>query len=829
MPQIQELFGLKFQVFLVLSFSFCRDLKSQAILRILIREFVAYTYKRKSFYKEQKSNTFVCSIFVCLNTFNMMRRFLYILFFLVMQSSFAQNTLSWQGYFSFNEIKDISDASTTVFAASENALFSKDVVSNAVKTTTTVDGLSGQTISALYHSEKFKKTIIGYENGMIIIVNETDRSIVKKVDIINKQLPASIKKVNHFMEYNGLIYVSCDFGIVQFNLTTSQFGDTYFIGDNGAEISVKQTALFNGFIYAATSSGIRRANSTNANLIDFSQWAVVNSGDWSSVETLDTELIAINSVGYIHRFNSNNFVGFLQLPQPSADMRAKNHHLFITTASSVYVYNNTMVLNRQITNAQVLDNTLNFTCTTAVGDLIYIGTKEKGLFTSSLANGSSFENSTPKGPARNNIFSLDVTQNSVWTVYGDYDSSYNPYPLDDYGISKYTTAGWLNIPYEEVNAKSMTRVIVNPNNENQVYASSFFSGLLKLENDVPSILYTEKNSSLESLKVENYNEIDIRINATAFDKSGNLWITNSRVKNGLKVLRTNGQWGSYSMVNILANAEDSNYGSIVIDKNSVKWLATARDGVVGFNESTNTFKKMTFGDDVGNLPVADVRALAVDTKNQLWIGTTKGLRVLSSVNNFQTESQLKANPIIIIDDNLAQELLYEQFITSIVVDGANNKWIGTSDSGVFMVSPNGQQTKYHFTINNSPLPSNTINDIKINSASGEVFIATNKGLISFGGIATGANEDLNNVYVYPNPVRPEFTGTVKIAGLLDKANVKITDITGSLVYEATSAGGTIEWDTTAFGRYKVASGVYMIFISAQDGGETKVKKVMIIR
>ena len=747
-----------------------------------------------------------------------------------MQFSFAQNKLSWQGYFSFNEIKDVSESSTTVYAASENALFSKNAATNTIKTTTTVDGLSGQTISAVYYSETFKKTIIGYENGLMIVINEADGSMLKKVDIINKQLAPNLKKINHLMEHNGLVYVSCDFGIVQFNLTTLQFGDTYFIGDNGAEISVKQTAFFNGFIYAATSSGIRRANNTNPNLNDFSQWTVVNSGDWSSVETLDTELIAINTVGYIHRFNSANFVGLLQLPQPSVDMRAKNHNLFITIPNTVYVYNNQMILNRQITNTQVLDNTLAFTCTTSVGDAIYIGTKEKGLFSSTLSGSGAFENNTPTGPARNNIFSLDVTPSVLWTVYGDYDSFYNPYPLDSYGVSKYDTSGWLNIPYSEVyDAKSMTKIIVNPTNEKQVYASSFFSGLLKIEDDVPQFLYNEKNSGLESITTEGPNYIDVRINGTAFDKTGNLWVTNSRIKNGLKVLRTNGQWGSYSMTSIIDDAEASSYANILIDRNSVKWIATNRDGVVGFNETTNTFKKMTFGVDAGNLPIADVRSLAIDTKNQLWIGTTKGLRVLSNVSSFQNESQLKANPIIIMEDNLAQELLYEQFITSIAVDGANNKWIGTADSGVFMVSPNGQETKYHFTISNSPLPGNVINDIKIDSTTGEVFIATNKGMISFKGIATDANEDLNNVYVYPNPVRPTYSGTVKVAGLLDKANIKITDIEGNLVFETTSEGGTIEWDTTAFGRYKVASGVYMIFISAQDGGETKVKKVMIIR
>lgn len=749
---------------------------------------------------------------------------------MLLQFGFAQNKLSWQGYFSFNEIKDISEGATAVFAASENALFSKNATSNLLTTTTTVEGLSGQTISAVYHSEAFKKTIVGYENGLLIVINETDGTLLKKVDIINKQLPSNLKKINHFMEHNGLVYVSCDFGIVQFNLTTSQFGDTYFIGENGVEVSVKQTAFFNGFIFAATSSGIRRANSTSPNLIDFSQWPAINNGEWSSIETLDAELIAINTTGNIHRYNSNTFVGFLQLQQPSTDMRAVNNSLFITTPNTIFVYNNQMVLSRQISNTQVLSDKLNFSCATSVDDLIYIGTKENGLFSGALSSGSVFENNTPKGPTRNNIFSVDVTPNSLWAVYGDYDLFYNPYNLDSYGISKYSNSAWLNIPYEEVfDAKSITRIVINPSNENQVYASSFFSGLLKIENDVPTFLFDYTNSGLETLTTEGPTYFDVRINGTAFDKSGNLWVTNSRIKNGLKVLRTSGQWQTYPISTILDNPEATNFSNIAIDKNSTKWIGTSKDGVVGFNESLNTFKKMTFGADAGNLPTTDVRAVAVDTKNQLWIGTTKGLRVLSNVNNFQSENQLKANPIIIVEEDLAQELLYEQFITAIVVDGANNKWIGTADSGVFMVSPNGQETKYHFTINNSPLPSNVVNDIKINSATGEVFIATNKGMVSFKGIATDANDDLSNVYVYPNPVRPGFSGTVKIAGLIDKANVKITDIEGNLVHETTAEGGTIEWDTSAFGKYKVASGVYMIFIAAQDGSETKVKKVMIIR
>lgn len=760
----------------------------------------------------------------------MKKSFLYILFLITFQNSFSQNKLSWQGYFSYNEIKDVSEALTTVFAASENALFSKNSTTNVIKTTTTVDGLSGQTISTIYYSEVSKKTLVGYENGLMIVINETDGSMLKVVDIINKQLPSGSKRINHFMEHDGLVYVSCNFGIVQFDLKTLLFGDTYFIGDVGAEISVKQTAFFNGFIYAATSNGIRRANSTNPNLVDYNQWSVVNSGDWSSVEALDSELIAINSGGYIHRYNSSVFIGFSQLSQSSTDMRAVNHNLFITTPNTVYIYNNQMILSRQISNTQVLDSNLSFTCATSLGDIVSIGTKENGLFSSTLSGVSAFENNTPVGPTRNNIFALDVTPNLLWAVYGNHTSNMNPYPLDSYGVSKLGENGWLNIPYEQVlNAKSMVNVIINPNDENQVYASSYFSGLLKIENDIPSVLYNEKNSGLETLTFVGPNYIDVRINGSAFDKSGNLWLTNNMIENGLKVFKTNGQWQSVSMKNILVKPEDASYTDLTIDKNGTKWISMNTEGVVGFNESTNTFKKINFGVDSGNLPTTDVRALSVDTKNQLWIGTTKGLRVLSNVNSFQSENQLTTKPIIIIEDGLAQELLYEQFITAIAVDGSDNKWIGTADSGVFMVSQNGQETKYHFTINNSPLPTNVINDIKINSKTGEVFIATAKGMISFKGSATEANENLNNVYIYPNPVRPAYTGTVKIAGLIDKANIKITDIEGNLVYETISEGGTIEWDTTAFGRYKVASGVYMVFVSAQDGSETKVKKVMIIR
>ena len=149
---------------------------------------------------------------------------------------------------------------------------------NEIKTINTIDGLSGQTISAIYHSDTFNKTMVGYEDGLLIVINDVDGSMLNVVDIINKSIPSNIKRVNHFMEYNGIVYISCDFGIVQYKLATLEFGDTYFIGPNGQEIKVYQTTIFNNEIYAVTQyNGIRKAAVTNPNLNDFSQWLVFDS------------------------------------------------------------------------------------------------------------------------------------------------------------------------------------------------------------------------------------------------------------------------------------------------------------------------------------------------------------------------------------------------------------------------------------------------------------------------------------------------------------------------------------------------------------------------
>ncbi len=752
-----------------------------------------------------------------------------IIVFLFVWNGFSQANQSWGGYFSYNHIVGLTESDSQIIAGTENALFSKHLATNEITTFNSIDGLKSEQITAIHHSNEYNLTLIGNSNGLLIIINQNNRNVINKVDILNDvPVPNSIKKINHFTEYNGKIYISTDYGISVFDLATLEFGDTYFISTSGTETKVLQTTIYNNEIYAvAPSYGLRRASLSNPFLINYNSWDTFQNWGWNGVATIGDHLVTSGTNGILYRHTSGGVFQVLNANQAILEIKSVNGYLTVTTSSAVFVLNENLAVLAQI--GQVFGETLEYTSASVIYNTLYIGTKTKGLYAVNLNDLSSYQNYIPAGPQRNKVYSIKATSDNLWCVFGESDFSYNPYipEIGRYGISKLTPEGWLHIPYEEVlEAPSLSDIEVFPNNENLVYIGSNFRGLLKLENNIPTFLYNQTNTGQNGLEgwTGGTSSSDVRIHNLAFDRNNNLWVTNGGQGKGLKVLKTDNSWQRYQIT-----TSSTHYGDLVIDKNGTKWVATMNKGVIGFNESyQNRIVQIDNSYDDG-LPYNHVFTLATDQNNRLWIGTTWGLRVLPSVDRFQTEDQPRVNPIIIIDDGLPQELLYRQTVKKIKVDGADQKWISVLGSGVFLVSSNGQETIHRFTKENSPLPSNNILDIDINPKTGEVFFATDKGMVSYKGASTLGSSDLSNVYVYPNPVRPEYAGTVKIAGLTDKANVKITDIEGNLVYEFKSSGGTVEWDTTAFGKYRVASGVYMVFVTTQDGTETKVKKVMIIR
>lgn len=753
----------------------------------------------------------------------------------------------WKGHFSYFNIKQVYQGNNKIYAAAENAIFSYDVQTNEIKELNTVNGLSGETISTIYYSDVYELLVIGYESGLIEIAFDNDDKILTVVDITEKPtIPAVQKRINHFNAYQNLVYVSTNYGISVFNLERLEFGDTYFIGNSGSQIQVNQTAVFGDYIYVACygGNGIRKALVASPNLIDYQNWQTITTGDFSAIETVNDKLYTINTNRQIFNVVNDVLSPLFQYNTLPLNVNNVSDNLVVSTANNVFVYDADFNIISQV--AINTEFPTQYTSATIDADFVYLGTTDFGILKTSITAPTSFEEIHPDGPLLNSPFSVKAEPNGLWVTFGEYDLFFNPYPLNSRGFSHLKNNKWINTPYDDVfDAKSLNTISINPANNNQVFISSFFNGLLEVNDEIPTFLYNETNSGLESLILPNDpNYIDIRLGPTVFDANGLLWTVTSLVDSPLKSYNlNNNQWKSYSFSSII-QSRNLGYGDIVLGQDGTKWIASYDHGFIGFKENGNSFLIKNVKTEEDNMPAEYATALALDKRNQLWIGTFRGLRILYNTSNF-FEDDIRVDEIVILEDGIAKELLFQQFITDIEVDGSNNKWIGTGDSGVFYLSSDGQKTIYHFTKDNSPLPSNIINDISLDSNNGIVYIATTKGLVSFRSGGSNTFETLENAYAYPNPVRPNFNivdQKVKIKDISENVNIKITDIEGNLVAEAQSRtnqryngynleidGGTAYWNGKNLANNIVASGVYLVMLSDLDTFETKVLKIMVVR
>ena len=772
----------------------------------------------------------------------------------------------WEGHFSFVDIRDLSSDGNTIYAACENAVFSVDSETNQMDTITTINGLSGETISTIYYSQNYGLLLIGYTNGLIEIVSKTSDKILSVIDILNKTtMPSTKKKINHFFEDEGVVYISTDYGISVFNLERLEFGDSYFIGFASSQITVNQTSVRGDYIYASCGNGggLKKALINNPNLIDYTQWTTINAGDFLAVENVSDNLFAVKSNRTIYRIENDNLTPLFTYPTMPLSVKSTNNMLVVATRNKVYVYDKAfnLVASPEVTSE--FDTV--FTCATVnSSNDMFIGTSSVitqgkpgfGILKTSAANVSSFVEIHPPGPLMNSMFSIKTPPNEIWAVFGGYSSEYNfNGGIAKTGLSHYKDDAWINTPYDIIAAiipepDYLSHIAINPFNTDEVFISSYWSGLIELNQGKPVALYNQTNSTI----VPFAGNMHLTLGSN-FDRKGVLWLMNGRVPKPLNKFE-NGKWTSYDFSAII-DPPTSNIGFTppVFDTQGNVFMGSFSKGLIGyrFNGSGNVVKFISSEDN--NMPADNVKSVAMDNNNQLWIGTIRGLRVLYNTESFFANTTVSVNTIVILDDGIPKELLSNQVISDIEVDGSNNKWIGTGQSGVFYFSPDGQETIYHFTTDNSPLPSNTINDISIDAQNGKVYFATPKGMVSFSSGGSNPVDELGSAFVYPNPVRPEYNilgannlndinKGVKIKGITENVNIKITDIEGNLVAEAQSRinlrssrsnynfaidGGTAIWNGRNLANHIVASGVYLILISDLDSFETKVLKLLIIR
>ena len=595
-----------------------------------------------------------------------MRFYLLILVFFVAFGVVAQSdTDQWKGFFSYTSVKDIAYGDNKVYVAAENAVYTYHIWDEQITTITTIEGLSGEAITEIHYSEAYDLLMIGHDNGLIEVIAQGQDQVIQIVAILNKpSIPPNIKSINDFYEYQGKVYVSTDFGISVFELALMEFGDTYYIGELGNTISVTQTTILAPFIYAATAQdGIKQALLNGPDLIDYASWETVTGGGIVSIQTLNDAVYFARTNQRVLRLTPEPVQIMADFgSDPIVDMRVNGNVLTITTESTINTYG------ADFTPLNVLELPINledqFSAGLGFADQIFAGTSANGLLKQDSGQ-FGWTSIGPEGPLFNNPFSIDASAGQLWVGFGEVTVSFNPYPLNFRGLSQFQNDSWSNIPASELfGASDIVQMTINPMNSEQVFASSFQFGLLKLTAGVPEILYDQTNSSL-TLPPDNP-AAGLRIYGSDFDRDNNLWFVQSKIDQGLLRLSPSGQIGKIDLSGII-NAEDElALTDLKISREGYVFFGSAENGLIGFNPSGNSFNRITEGVGNGNLPSTDVRSLAFDKNNRLWIGTREGLRVLYNTTGFfQSGNNVEAQPIIILEEGVPQELLFQQSVTDI--------------------------------------------------------------------------------------------------------------------------------------------------------------------
>lgn len=455
----------------------------------------------------------------------------------------------------------------------------------------------------------------------------------------------------------------------------------------------------------------------------------------------------------------------------------------------------------------------------------------------------------PNSPIRNYAYKLNMMGNRLLVAGGNFY-----YPEVEYTgtAMKYEQGRWSAFDEEEAIAlvgastyRNVTDIVQDPNDPEHHWLGTKCSGIYEFKNYKLANHYTYDNSPLTSIlpDIKDAGKY-VRVTALNYDKDGNLWMCNNECDTIVRILKKDGTWKSYYYSEA---SKKPTWDRTYFDQRGWAWINSRRSSsngesgllVIDTNGTINTQSDdqhrylSTFQNQNGESYTPDLYyCVTEDLDKALWMGCTKGIFMTKTPENIFKSTFTFTQPVVPRNDGsgLGDYLLNGIPVKCIAIDGGNRKWVGTLNNGVYLLSANGMETIEHFTTENSPLISDEINDLAIDGETGEVFIATSKGLCSYRGDATDPATTMSssNLKVYPNPVRPEYQGKVHITGLMYNSDVKIVSAAGKLVAEGTSIGGEFSWDCCLQNGRRVGSGIYYALCTDEDGKKDAVAKILII-
>lgn len=712
---------------------------------------------------------------------------------------------TWRVHLSFNDLNALAIAPKQIYATNDVGIIIYEKADQEVSILSKANGLSGAVISAIAYDEQRGLLLIAFENGLLNILQDNKISVLSS--LANSSAISGSRKINHITIHNNLSYLSTDFGVVVFDLEKREVKETYRdLSETGETLAIRASVVYQDSIYLATNNGVLAgAINGSTNLLDFRNWkrytigALVNPIE--SVTIFNDQLYAaINSQGI---FLLQNGVWIQQTYLQTGMFKkisGSSDQLLITTSDKVWVVNGTDVEEIGTGSFTHPDEAISDT-----DGVIWVADGARGLL--SVKEGE-LNNVKPGGPSSNAMWRVTYSKDRIVNSKGGFSSSLQPLG-NIAGVDQFVNGQWSILP-SDLSVDITDQGI----DANATFISSFGFGLEKISSE-GSIIFDESNSPLRKAQ-----PIDqLLIPAIEVSPDG-VWVANYGVSPSLHLLSSSSTWESFSI-----SQPQAKFPIDILDRNGLVWMIIdplKGGGIVVFDRKNNKSVYLSNVAGKGGLPSSIVRSFANDREGQIWIGTDMGVVFFSNPGSVLGGNVDASRPIF---EN--RFLLRDETVTAIAVDGGNRKWLGTNN-GVWLFDPTGEELIYNFTTDNSPLLSNKIVSIAIDPLSGEVFFGTDKGLSSFRATATRSTDQFIDVKIFPNPVSAEFSGQVAINGLYTDAIVKITDISGRLIWQTKANGGTAIWNARQVNGDRINTGMYLVFATAEDGTERHVGKIAVI-
>ncbi|MDR3127103.1 MAG: RdgB/HAM1 family non-canonical purine NTP pyrophosphatase [Tannerellaceae bacterium] len=750
----------------------------------------------------------------------------------------------WKPYPSYHSVCMVEETPDEVFALGgfdrnpfssawdppSGALFVYGKEDHSITLYTKENGLSDVYISRFAYSQRLRTLLLLYTNGNIDLL--TKEGIYNLPHLLHSQ-GVRDKTVSDIFFDGDYAYLAANFGIMVINLRKREITDTYKIG------VVHSVFLRNGELVATTDSGVF-AGKQGDNLLDKANWKELTI----DVDTLVRKVFALGEqlvvLGQDEVLYFQNDGQWQPLLEGVWDIFLKAGKLIVHRWGDIGVYT-------AINHYRWISIIAAHDLASLSDGLYWVASGEEGLKAFSdeetLISGIRIN-----GPKRDHADFLTFHNAKLW-VTGDGGGRFRTF--FDATLMLYDGTTWHNFDEKAVSTQAnhpfaeATCVAVDPQDDNHCFVGTWGDGLFEFLNGEYVRHYDYTNSTLESFVASDDPQRNryVRIDGLRFDDRGNLWVTNtSGDLHAIKVRKPDGQWLALSYDDVLPAQVVMD--DILITRNNHKWINIISGSSAGIlavddagtidnpsDDKANFFASFRSSDGQTSIAPSAYYCMAEDRDGRIWLGTNLG-PVICPVPDYaiQDPSRMYASRIVRTDEEGRGAFFLDgESVRAIAVDGGNRKWLGTQSSGLIVLSEDGQETVAHFTTANSLLPSNLIRSIAIHPQTGEVFVGTDKGIVSYASGVTPGRPDYTNVKAFPNPVRPDYQGFVTVTNLVEDSYVRITDLNGHPLAEGNSVGGQFFWNCRRPSGEHVATGVYLVMAATADAAQSVVAKIMVIR